>query len=161
MEHVGLDFVIFVVWLGLLVTAAVVVVEFGPMVKARYIMSRHSHQADDQADDQADEKAAVSAAKRNNETGETMQQDAETRAETLSLAEIERIEAETLARLVLADKIGITDAVKIGMVGGSGGKYQRKTRLLRAAIERQKVRYPPLSEAQRATRQEMQLPLRD
>lgn len=58
-------------------------------------------------------------------------------------------ETRALARLVLADKIGLTEAVKIGAGAKSGAKYQRRSADLKAEIERQRNRYPAGSNRKR------------
>lgn len=58
-------------------------------------------------------------------------------------------ETRALARLVLADKIGLTEAVKIGAGAKSGAKYQRRSAELKAEIERQRNRYPAQSNLKR------------
>jgi len=45
--------------------------------------------------------------------------------------------------LVLAKKIGLTEAVKIGAGAKSGKRYQDNTALVKAAIERLRNHYPP------------------
>ena len=131
-----------------------------PIPRWRQFTSRYVRRDDQADDDQADDQAsagAVSLAKLNSENGETMQHNAESASETITLGERERIEAETLARLVLSDIIGVTDAVRIGMQAKSGDKYSRKTRLLQAEIARQKTKYPDRSAEQKDARERLQL----
>ena len=157
MESVGLDFIGQVVLIGLVVFVGVVAVEFGPMLKARYVMSRHSPQADGQAD----EKPAVSAVKRNDESSE-------------SSAAMPKVEGDekfqfqdgfmVLAALVKAGKVGETEGLELAFKVKSGGSPRYKIargRLTEALSKLDQPQYPPLTEAQRATRQEMRLPLRD
>lgn len=77
----------------------------------------------------------------NPEIGETPQRIAEIRAESFTLGE-----TEALARLVASGKLGLTDAVKIGADAKSGEKYQRRSREIKAEVERLKEpQYPALA----------------
>jgi hypothetical protein len=58
-------------------------------------------------------------------------------------------ESEVLARLVLAEKIGLTEAVQIGAAAKSGKRYQDNTALVKEAIERIRNHYPPGSNLKR------------
>lgn len=51
--------------------------------------------------------------------------------------------ADLLARLVLAGAVGLTESIQIGASAKSGKKYQRWSRLVRLAMERQQNHYPP------------------
>ncbi len=51
-------------------------------------------------------------------------------------------ESDILARLVLAKKIGLTEAVQIGAGARSGSKYQQASRMVKAAMDRQRDHYP-------------------
>jgi len=62
---------------------------------------------------------------------------AETSQEIITFAE-----SEILAKLVIAGAIGLTEAVQIGAGAKSGKKYQKHSRLVKAAIERQQNHYP-------------------
>lgn len=85
------------------------------------------------------------------EIAETAQQKAETEKEKMSFAET--AVAEALARLVLDNKIGLTDAVRIGMGRKSGDRYSEGSALVKAAIERlrppESEKYRELDEARR------------
>lgn len=77
----------------------------------------------------------------NYEIDETPQRVAEIRAESFTLGE-----TTALARLVVAGKLGLTDAVKIGADAKSGEKYQRRSREIKAEVERLKEpQYPALT----------------
>jgi hypothetical protein len=81
----------------------------------------------------------------NFETDETPQRVAENRAELICFGE-----TEALARLIVAEKIGLTDAVKIGAAAKSGEKYQRRSQDIKAAVERLKEpEFPALAAQQR------------
>ena len=79
----------------------------------------------------------VSAPETNLEYIEIPQPVAENAAESVDLAK-----AELLARLVLSGEVGLTKAIQIGAGAQSGKKYQRWTRLVRQAMERQQNHYP-------------------
>lgn len=83
-------------------------------------------------------KARILEENSTDENTEIPQPVAEKPAKTITLGE-----SEVLARLVLADKIGLTDAVKIGAAAKSGKRYQDNTALVKATIERLKNHYPP------------------
>lgn len=88
---------------------------------------------------------AVSSAEINNETDETAPSFAETQAELICLGE-----TQALARLIIEEKIGLTDAVKIGAAAKSGEKYQKRSREIKAEVERLKEpKYPALAAQQR------------
>lgn len=53
--------------------------------------------------------------------------------------------ADALARLILADELDVTTAVKIGCGKKSGEGYQKWSRLIRAAMERQKEQATPIA----------------
>lgn len=57
--------------------------------------------------------------------------------------------ADALARLIIAEELNLTTAVKIGCGQKSGEGYQKWSRLVKSAIERQKQQVTPI--AQRAT----------
>jgi hypothetical protein len=81
----------------------------------------------------------------NSETNETSQRVAEKRAELICFGE-----TEALARLIVAEKIGLTDAVKIGAAAKSGEKYQKRSQDIKAAVERLKEpEFPALAAQQR------------
>jgi hypothetical protein len=82
-------------------------------------------------------KARISGGNSNDEMDEIPQPVAEKPAKIITLGE-----SEVLARLVLAKKIGLTDAVQIGAGAKSGKRYQDNTALVREAIERLKNHYP-------------------
>jgi hypothetical protein len=62
---------------------------------------------------------------------------AENAAESIDLAK-----SELLARLVLAGEVGKTKAVQIGAGAMSGKKYQKWSRLVEVAMDRQRNHYP-------------------
>lgn len=161
MEYVGLDFIGQVVLLGLVVVVAVVVVEFGPMLKARYVMSHHRDRGDDLVNDQVDEKGDVSGAKRNDESGESsIAMPKASGNENFPFPDAFTV----LARLVSAGKLTEGEALRFGMGVNPGGSQKYKTaraRLTMALDNLNPQRYPPLSDEQQATRQEMGLPLHD
>jgi len=82
----------------------------------------------------------VSERKDNLKYVEIPQPVAENDTEKIALAE-----SEILARLVIAGAVGLTEAIQIGAGAKSGKKYQRWSRLVRVAIERQQNHYPPNS----------------
>lgn len=90
----------------------------------------------------------VSPAETNSETDETLQHKAETNREMFTFGE-----TEALARLIVANRIGLTDAVKIGANAKSGEKYQRRSREIKAAVERLQNKYPRMTPEQQAARQ--------
>jgi hypothetical protein len=51
-------------------------------------------------------------------------------------------ETRALARLVAKEAIGLTEAVKIGASAKSGAKYQRRSKEIKAEVERIRNRYP-------------------
>lgn len=87
----------------------------------------------------------VSPAETNPETAETPHTSAETVAETFTLGE-----TTALARLIVAEKIGLTDAVKIGAGVKSGEAYQKRSRQIKAAVEQLKKKYPDASPTEQA-----------
>lgn len=91
--------------------------------------------------------AAVSAEETNTETAETARRVAETEKEKIHFAET--AVADALARLIIAEELDKTTAVKIGAGKKSGEGYQKWSRLVQAAIERQKEPpFPALVEQQ-------------
>lgn len=84
--------------------------------------------------------SAVSSAEINDETSETAPTPAETEAEKIAFAE--NYAADVIARLILADELDLTKAVKIGFGKKSGEGYQKYSRLTRAAMERQQPTTP-------------------
>jgi hypothetical protein len=58
-------------------------------------------------------------------------------------------ESEVLARLVLAKKVGLTEAVQIGAGAKSGKRYQDTTALVKEAINRLQNHYSPSSNLKR------------
>ena len=92
--------------------------------------------------------SAVSRGETKPETAETRPSVAETEAEKIHFAETEV--ARALARLIIADELDLTKAVKIGAGKKSGEGYQKWSRLVRAAIEEQRhPEYPTLAAQQR------------
>lgn len=89
-------------------------------------------------------KERISESESNLEYIEIPQPVAENQAERITLAE-----SELLARLVLSGAIGLTEAVQIGAGAKSGKKYQRHSRLVKQAIERQRNHYPAGSNLKR------------
>lgn len=83
---------------------------------------------------------AISTAETNSETEETPTPSAETEAEKIAFAE--NYAADVVARLILADELDLTKAVKIGFGKKSGEGYQKYSRLTRAAMERQQPTTP-------------------
>jgi len=86
----------------------------------------------------------ISLEKSNDEMVEIPQPVAEKPAKIITLGE-----SEVLARLVLAKKVGLTDAVKIGAAATSGKRYQDNTALVKGAIERLANHYPANSNRKR------------
>jgi hypothetical protein len=79
----------------------------------------------------------ISGGNSNNEMEEIPQPVAEKPPKIITLGE-----SEVLARLVLAKKIGLTEAVKIGAAAKSGERYQQNSKLVKAAIDRLADHYP-------------------
>ena len=117
---------------------------------ARYVMSRSEAAAGHDALVSNDEKTAVSGGETNSETAETPQRVAETAAESFSLGE-----TQALARLVAAGKLGLTDAVKIGADAKSGEKYQKRSREIKAEVDRIQDKYPQRTPEQEQLRKEL------
>lgn len=87
----------------------------------------------------------VSSEKINPETAETSQLDAETRNELITLGE-----TRAIARLVASETIGLTEGVKIGAGAKSGERYQKRTRQIKAEVEKLKApEYPALEATKR------------
>lgn len=80
------------------------------------------------------QKAPVSPHFVTSEIAETPDSDAETEAEKISFAETQT--AEALARLIIDNKLNLTDAVKIGFGAKSGERYQKYSRLVKEARDR-------------------------
>lgn len=92
--------------------------------------------------------SAVSSAERNSETDETVPSPAEIEREKISFAE--NFAADHLARLVLAEEVDLSKAIKIGAGKKSGEGYQKWSKLVKAAMERQKEpEFPALAAQQR------------
>lgn len=89
-------------------------------------------------------KERISTEKSNDEMVEIPQPVAEKSAKIITLGE-----SEILARLVLAKKIGLTEAVQIGAAAKSGKTYQECSTLVKAAMERQRNHYPAGSNQKR------------
>jgi len=78
----------------------------------------------------------VSAAKRTPKPAETPHDIRETDGETISFGgSPDQAVAASLARLIHAGKLQLTDAVRIGCGAKSGERYQRWSRLIKAALE--------------------------
>ena len=86
----------------------------------------------------------ISLEKSNDEMVEIPQPVAEKSAELICLGE-----TRALARLVVAERVGLTDAVKIGAGAKSGAKYQRRSQEVKNEVARLKNHYPPGSELKR------------
>lgn len=89
----------------------------------------------------------------NAETDETPEFDAETEAALICLGE-----TQALARLIAEGKLGLTDAVKIGAGAKSGEKYQRRSREIKAEVERLTNKYPLQTSEQKQNREALGLP---
>lgn len=74
---------------------------------------------------------AVSRVERNAETAETPHDIRAKQGETQNFAVY-----ESLARLILAGKLNLTDAVKIGCNAKSGERYQQQSKLVKEALNR-------------------------
>jgi len=101
------------------------------------------------ADDESSElesayKGRISGENSTSETDEIPQPVAEKPAKIITLGE-----SEVLARLVLAKKIGLTEAVQIGAAAKSGERYQQNSKLVKAAIDRLADHYPNNSNLKR------------
>jgi hypothetical protein len=92
----------------------------------------------------------VFEAKLNSETAETLRPVAETDTESFTFGA-----TTALARLVAAGKVGLTDAVKIGADAKSGEKYQKRSREIKAAVDRLQTKYPHMTPEQAALRKEL------
>lgn len=88
--------------------------------------------------------AAVSRGETNYEIIETGPSAAEIEREKIAFAETEV--AHALARLIIAEKLGLTDAVKIAVGKKSGEAYQRASAQVKAAIEEQRMATTPIAE---------------
>lgn len=66
-------------------------------------------------------------------------------------------ETAALARLVAAGKLGLTDAVKIGAGAVSGEKYQKRSREIKAEVERIQHKYPQRTAQQEELRKQLGL----
>jgi hypothetical protein len=98
---------------------------------------------------------AISLSETKSESAETARRIAEIRAESFTLGE-----TEALARLVVAEKLGLTDAVKIGAEAKSGERYQRRSRDIKARAEAMRDKYPHMTPEQKRARDELGLPAR-
>jgi hypothetical protein len=87
--------------------------------------------------------SAVSRGETNPETPETGRSVAETEAEKIHFAETSV--AQALARLVIAEELDLTKAVKIGAGKKSGEGYQKWSKLVKAAIEEQRETITPIA----------------
>jgi len=93
--------------------------------------------ADESADLEAAYTERVLAPETNLQYIEIPQPVAENTPESIDLAK-----SELLARLVLSGEVGLTKAIQIGAGAISGKKYQKWSRLVRVAMERQQNHYP-------------------
>jgi hypothetical protein len=151
-------------WVGMGFGAIVLVLHFltsvevdhGPMryerwrqaFLARYVMSRSAARAGQESAAENAPQSPLSPVKLNPESAETPQRVAENSTETFTLGE-----TQALARLVAAGKIGLTDAVKIGADAKSGEKYQKRSREIKAAVEKMQDNFPNMSPEQKQARQ--------
>jgi hypothetical protein len=109
------------------------------------LMSRGAATGATQNGNQEPANRAFSSGETNYEPTETPQRIAEIRAESFTLGE-----TQALARLVAEKKIGLTDAVRIGADAKSGEKYQKRSRDIKAAVERlREPEFPALAAQQR------------
>lgn len=89
-------------------------------------------------------KTAISEENSTAENSEITRSVAENSAELICFGE-----TLALARLVAVEKIGLTDAVKIGASAKSGAKYQRRSREIKTEVERIRNHYPSGSDLKR------------
>ena len=82
-------------------------------------------------------KERISEPETNLEYVEIPQPVAENRDELICLGE-----TMALARLVATERIGLTDAVKVGALAKSGAKYQKRSKEIKAQVERLRNPYP-------------------
>jgi hypothetical protein len=82
-------------------------------------------------------KARLSAENSTDEIDEIPQPVGENRDELITFGE-----TRALARLVAQERIGLTEAVKIGAGAKSGAKYQRRSAEVKAELERIRNHYP-------------------
>jgi hypothetical protein len=87
--------------------------------------------------------SAVSRGETKSETPETRPSVAEIEAEKVHFAET--AVARALARLIVAEEVDLTKAIKIGVDKRSGEGYQKWSRLVKAAIEEQKETVTPIA----------------
>ena len=144
----GVVFVLFIV-----AVVALSAVAYGVLLVARWQATRiryvtHPRVRSEPLRSEDRRFTAVSSAETNNETGETGRASAEIEREKISFAET--AVAEALARLVIAEEVDLTKAVKIGAGKKSGEGYQKWSRLVKVAIDRLKEpEYPALAAQQR------------
>lgn len=86
----------------------------------------------------------ISEPKTNLEMDEIPQPVAENRDELICFGE-----TIALARLVAAEQIKLTEAVKVGAAAKSGPKYQKRSREIKKQVEALRDRYPPASSLKR------------
>lgn len=138
----GVRFVLALVAVIILTVIAYLVLVVARWIRQRsevhYVTSRPLRPAQNARDDRRF--IAISRAETNYETDEPHPSVAEIEAEKIAFAETEV--ARALARLIIAEKLGLTDAVKIGVGKKSGEAYQRASGLVKAAMAEQQPRTP-------------------
>lgn len=152
-------------FIGALIIAATAVfgpyvIQYGPSLlsalRRRYLTFEWpdlmSRVADDGDEAEEDENNVFLPAETNSEIAETPQRVAEIQAESFTLGE-----TTALARLVVAGKVGLTDAVKFGAEAKSGEKYQRRSREVKAIVDRLQNKYPHGTPEQERLRRELGL----
>lgn len=89
-------------------------------------------------------KERISEENDNDETDEIPQPVGENRDELITFGE-----TRALARLVAQERIGLTEAVKIGAAAKSGAKYQKRSREVKNEVEKLRNHYPAGSNLKR------------
>jgi hypothetical protein len=139
----GVVFVLFIVGVVMLTAVAYGVLLFARWQadRVRYVPPAPARPLQAQPNDRRF--SAVSSAEIKKETGETLPSRADIEQEKVSFAET--AVAEALARLVIAEEVDLSKAVKIGAGKKSGEGYQKWSKLVKEAMDRQREVPTPIA----------------
>lgn len=133
----------------MILTAALVVIFFLAVVASLAVLARHGPALWSESVEKVKHERGivVSPTERVSSSVSAYEREVSPVSEFISSAEndAETAVSDALARLIIADELDLTTAVKIGCGKKSGEGYQKWSRLVKAGIERQKQQVNPIS----------------